>query len=277
MTFCRRPDTSLLPEEMRNRQPEAAGGNSADLDQEGAAAFLSAGATPPLRAADQQPGSETSRLAALDTKTQRMESIGAAAGIVSRPAESPSQPASPELVVLASEDISWHVAKGSSSPGSINNDSIGLGLIHEEDRAETRPSRSRFGSARDPRAPLGIQPAHDGANGLGLVRQPTEGDLGTPSSEAPSTVQTSAAEALQGLRATGRQIQDHLNHVTGLPSQHGMTTRDPLKTDQAAEMLVQIRETGVRETGHADEADLETFEDSAGQSSAFPELQFWIT
>ncbi len=265
----------LLPDEMRDAPPGAVGGGCASLDQEkaatGPAAVMSAGATSPVLAADDlQPSSEPSWLPLANPKTQRTESIGADARAGSNPAETASQPAPPKLAVLASDDIPWTAAKGSSSPGSINNDSIGLGLIHEEEGAETRPSRSRFicGPFK-PRAPTG-QPARDGANALGyLVTHPTEGDdLDTPTSEAPSTLQTSAAEALQGLRGTGRQAQDQLNLVTGLPSQHGMTTRDPLKSDQAAEMLVQIRETGVREARHAGESDPETSEDSAGSPSA---------
>ena len=259
---------------MRDAPPAAVGGGSAHRAQEeaatGPAAVMSAGATSPLRAADDlQPASAAPWLPLSNPKIQRMESIGAGARAGSHAAETASQPASPKLAVLASDDIPWHVAKGSSSPGSINNDSIGLGLIHEEEGAETRPSRAHFDLASQPGAPAG-QPAHDGVVGLGyLVTHPTEGDgLGTPTSEAPSMVQTSAAEALQGLRGTGSQAKDQLNLVTGLPSQHGMTTRDPLKTDQVAQMLVQIRETGVREARHAGETDLETSEDSAGPPSA---------
>jgi len=265
----------LLPDEMRAAHPAAVGGGSAHLDQEeaatGPAAVVSAGATCPVRAADElQPGPGASWLPPANPKTQRMESNGAGARAGSHPAETASQPASPKLAVLASDDIPWAAAKGSSSPGSMNNDSIGLGLIHEEEGAETQPSRSRFVCGPFERRASAGQPARDGADGLGcLVTHPAEGDdLGTPTSEAPSTVQTSAAEGLQGLRGSGRQALDHLNLVTGLPSQHGMTTRDPLKTDQAAEMLVHIRETGVREARHADDTDLETSEDSAGPPSA---------
>ena len=267
--------------ETTNAHPGAAGDCGADRRHKEAAvnpaAVLSAGATSPVRAADDKPAPVASWLPLANPKTQRMESIGNGARAVSHAAETASQPASPKLAVLASDDIPWNGLKGSSSPGSINNDSIGLGLVPEEEGPETRPSRSRLVLTSEPGARAGIQLAHDGAHGMGYsVRQPTEGDdLGTPSSEAPSTVQTSAAEALQGLRATGRQVKDQHNLETGLPSQHGMATRHRLKTDQAAEMLVQIRETGVREARNADEADLDSSEDSAGQASALCGRHSW--
>ena len=228
-------------------------------------ASLAAGAAASVQATDVQPVSRTSWLPRSSTKTARGEKIGTDACAADHQGETASPSASMGPLVQAPGDGSrWDAGKGFPSPGSINN-GIGLGLLVEEEDFETRLNSSRIGPVIEP--PVSLKPAHDSAKEMAdAVNEPTGGgDISTPTSGAPSTVQCSAAEALQGLWDVGGVVQEHQGGMIGLPSQHGMTTRLPLKTDQAAEMLVHIRETGIHEGRKVDAAHLESSEDSAGE------------
>ena len=205
---------------------------------------LPAGATFPISSGDKT-AAPKSWLGLGDTKTARMETIGAAGvcgpGPVG-PVDTEPRTASPVSEKLVQEALD--VGKGPQSPGSINN-GVGLGLLDDEvgeDGQDSRPCSPALSPAQQQPATsqFGVCSADEVAE---AIEGPRGGnDMGSVASEGHNVVPHSAAEALWALGLDGHGVQGAHNPVTGVPSQHGMITRDPLRTSEAADLLVQFRE-----------------------------------
>ena len=176
-----------------------------------------------------------------------MECIGASgvrAGLPSVEMEArPASHVSNELVEEAMD-----VGKGPQSPASINN-GVGLGLLDEEvgeDGSGSQPCSPTFMRAQP--QPVTSQPADRFGNNLAeSVEGPVNGvGINRRRGGAASNVPHSAAEALQALADDSHGGHSTRNFVTGVPSQHRMATRDPLRSDEAADLLMGIREAEVQ-------------------------------